>query len=54
MKHQDTLDAVVREVLGGDLMQLFCQNLEIMLKVLKKPYASDNIADVIANMLGLD
>lgn len=51
VKHQDTLDAVVREVLSdATILPKFRNNA----KVLKKPYASDNIADVIANMLGLD
>ena len=51
VKHQDTLDAVVREVLSDATM---LPKLRNNAKVLKKPYASDNIADVIANMLGLD
>ena len=50
-KHQDTLDAVVREVLSDATI---LPKLRNNAKVLKKPYASDNIADVIANMLGLD
>lgn len=51
VKHQDTLDAVVREVLSDATI---LPKLRNNAKVLKKPYASDNIADVIANMLGLD
>ena len=51
VKHQDTLDAVVREVLSDTTI---LPKLRNNAKVLKKPYASDNIADVIANMLGLD
>ena len=51
VKHQDTLDAVVRDVLSDATI---LPKLRNNAKVLKKPYASDNIADVIANMLGLD
>lgn len=51
VRHQDTLDAVVREVLSDATI---LPKLRNNAKVLKKPYASDNIADVIANMLGLD
>lgn len=51
VKHQDTLEAVVREVLSDATI---LPKLRNNAKVLKKPYASDNIADVIANMLGLD
>lgn len=51
VKHQDTLDAVVREVLSDATI---LPKLRNNAKVLKKPYASDNIADVIANILGLD
>lgn len=51
VKHQDTLDAVVREVLSDATI---LPKLRNNAKVLKKPYASDNITDVIANMLGLD
>lgn len=51
VKHQDTLDAVVREVLSDATI---LPKLRNNAKMLKKPYASDNIADVIANMLGLD
>ena len=51
VKHQDTLDAVVREVLSDATI---LPKLRNNAKVLKKPYASDNIAEVIANMLGLD
>lgn len=51
VKHQDTLDAIVREVLSDATI---LPKLRNNAKVLKKPYASDNIADVIANMLGLD
>lgn len=51
VRHQDTLDAVVREVLSDTTI---LPKLRNNAKVLKKPYASDNIADVIANMLGLD
>ena len=51
VKHQDTLDAVVREVLSDATI---LPKLRNNAKVLKKPYASDYIADVIANMLGLD
>lgn len=51
VKHQDTLDAVVREVLSDATI---LPKLRNNAKVLKKPYASDNIADIIANMLGLD
>lgn len=51
VKHQDTLDAVVREVLSDATI---LPKLRNNAKVLKKPYASDNIADVIVNMLGLD
>ena len=51
VKHQDTLDAVVREVLSDATI---LPKLRNNAKVLKKPYASYNIADVIANMLGLD
>lgn len=51
VKHPDTLDAVVREVLSDATI---LPKLRNNAKVLKKPYASDNIADVIANMLGLD
>ena len=51
VKHQDTLDAVVREALSDATI---LPKLRNNAKVLKKPYASDNIADVIANMLGLD
>lgn len=51
VKHQDTLDAVVREVLSDATI---LPKLRNNAKVLKKPYASDNIADVIANVLGLD
>lgn len=51
VKHQDTLDAVVREVLSDATI---LPKLRNNAKVLKKPYASDNIVDVIANMLGLD
>ena len=51
VKHQDTLDAVVREVLSDATI---LPKLRNNAKVLKKLYASDNIADVIANMLGLD
>lgn len=51
VKHQDTLDAVVREILSDATI---LPKLRNNAKVLKKPYASDNIADVIANMLGLD
>lgn len=51
VKHQDILDAVVREVLSDATI---LPKLRNNAKVLKKPYASDNIADVIANMLGLD
>lgn len=51
VKHQDTLDAVVREVLSDATI---LPKLRNNAKILKKPYASDNIADVIANMLGLD
>lgn len=51
VRHQNTLDAVVREVLSDATI---LPKLRNNAKVLKKPYASDNIADVIANMLGLD
>lgn len=51
VRHQDTLDAVVREVLSDATI---LPKLRNNAKVLKKPYASDNIADVIANVLGLD
>lgn len=51
VRHQDTLDAVVREVLSDATI---LPKLRNNAKALKKPYASDNIADVIANMLGLD
>lgn len=51
VRHQDTLDAVVREVLSDATI---LPKLRNNAKVLKKPYASDNIADVIANILGLD
>lgn len=51
VRHQDTLDAVVREVLSDATI---LPKLRNNAKVLKKPYASDNIADIIANMLGLD
>ena len=51
VRHQDTLDAGVREVLSDATI---LPKLRNNAKVLKKPYASDNIADVIANMLGLD
>lgn len=51
VRHQDTLDAVVREVLSDATI---LPKLRNNAKVLKKPYASDNIADVIANMLGLE
>ena len=51
VKHQDTLDAVVREVLSDATI---LPKLRNNAKVLKKPYASDNISDVITNMLGLD
>lgn len=51
VRHQDTLDAVVREVLSDATI---LPKLKNNAKVLKKPYASDNIADIIANMLGLD
>ena len=51
VRHQDTLDAVVREVLSDATI---LPKLRNNAKVLKKPYVSDNIADVIANMLGLD
>lgn len=51
VRHQDTLEAVVREVLSDATI---LPKLRNNAKVLKKPYASDNIADVIANMLGLD
>lgn len=51
VRHQDTLDAVVREVLSDATI---LPKLRNNAKVLKKPYASDNIADVIENMLGLD
>ena len=51
VRHQDTLDAVVREVLSDATI---LPKLRNNAKVLKKPYASDNIADVNANMLGLD
>lgn len=51
VRHQDTLNAVVREVLSDATI---LPKLRNNAKVLKKPYASDNIADVIANMLGLD
>ena len=51
VRHQDTLDAVVREVLSDATI---LPKLRNNAKVLKKPYASDNIADVIAKMLGLD
>lgn len=51
VKHQDTLDAVVREVLSDATI---LPKLKANAKMLKKPYASDNIADIIANMLGLE
>lgn len=51
VKHQDTLDAVVREVLSDATI---LPKLRNNAKILKKPYASDNIADTIANMLGLN
>lgn len=51
VKHQDTLDAVVREVLSDTTI---LPKLKTNARMLKKPYASDNIADVIANMLGLE
>lgn len=51
VKHQDTLDAVVREVLSDATI---LPKLKANAKILKKPFAADNIADIIADMLGLD
>lgn len=50
VKHQDTLDAVVREVLSDATI---LPKLKANAKNLKKPFAADNIADIVANMLGL-
>lgn len=51
VKHQDTLDAVVREVLSDATI---LPKLKANARNLKKPFAADNIADIIAEMLGLD
>ena len=48
VKHQDTLDAVVREVLSD---KTILPRLKNSAKQLKKPFAADNIADIIVNML---
>ena len=51
VKHQDTLDAVVREVLSDATI---LPKLRNNANVLTNADASDHLADVIANMLGLD
>ena len=51
VKHQDTLDAVIREILSDATI---LPKLRANAKLLKKPYAADNIADVISDMLGLE
>lgn len=51
VKHQDTLDAVVREVLSDATI---LPKLKANARNLKKPFAADNIADIVADMLGLD
>lgn len=51
VKHQDTLDAAVREVLSDSTI---LPRLKANAKLLKKPFAADNIADTISNMFGLE
>lgn len=51
VKHQDTLDAVVREVLSDPTILPRLKNNTLKLR---KPLASDNIADTIAHILGLN
>lgn len=48
VKHQDTLTAVVREILSDSTI---LPRLRKRAQALEKPYAADNIADIIVNML---
>ncbi len=51
VKHQDTLDAAVREILSDSTI---LPQLKEHAKAMRKPYAADNIADIIAETFGLN
>ena len=51
VKHQDTLGAAIREILSDTTI---LPRLRNNAKRLKKVSAADNIADITADMLGLD
>ena len=51
VKHQDTLGAAIREILSDTTI---LPRLKNNAKRLKKVSAADNIADITADMLGLD